>query len=73
MKPTHRRSLAARLATVGTATLPDSTASAADTIECLDYGRSLICNTSTANAVRFWVESRTTLHDDDAGTKLSSR
>lgn len=71
MKPTRRRFLAAGLATAGTATLLDSAAAAeADTIECLDYGRSFICNTSTANAVRFWVESRTTLYDDDAGTKL---
>ena len=28
---------------------------------CLDYGRSFICNPSSANAVRFWVESRTIL------------
>ena len=56
MKPTRRRFLAAGLATVGTATLLDSAAAAeADTIECLDYGRSFICNTSTANAARFWT------------------
>ncbi|MCP4641842.1 MAG: hypothetical protein GY851_15470 [bacterium] len=30
----------------------------------LDYGRSFICHTGTANAVRFWVESRTRLIDD---------
>jgi hypothetical protein len=30
---------------------------------CLDYGRSFICNTAAFNAVRFWVESRTTLMD----------
>ncbi len=35
---------------------------------CLDYGRSFICNPSSANAVRFWVESRTTLIDPKAGT-----
>ena len=34
---------------------------------CLDYGRSFICNTASVNAVRFWVESRTTLIDDQAG------
>ena len=71
MDSPRRSFLTAGLATVGTATLLDSTAGAkADTIECLDYGRSLICNTSTANAVRFWVESRTILYDDEAGTKL---
>ncbi len=71
MKPTRRRFLAAGLATVGSASLLDSAAATdADTIECLDYGRSFICNTSTANAVRFWVESRTILYDDRGGTKL---
>ena len=71
MEPTRRRFLAAGLATVGTATLLDSTAATeAGTIECLDYGRSFICSTSTANAVRFWVESRTILYDDEAATKL---
>ena len=71
MKPTRRRFLAAGLATIGTGTLLDSAAAAeGDTIECLDYGRSFICNTSTVNAVRFWVESRTILYDDEAGTKL---
>jgi hypothetical protein len=33
---------------------------------CLDYGRSFICNPSPANAVRFWVESRTTIIDAKA-------
>lgn len=70
MKPTRRRFLAAGLLTMGAANLQECTADEASTIECLDYGRSFICNTSTANAVRFWVESRTTLYDDDAGTKL---
>ena len=71
MESNRRRFLAAGLATVGTASLIDSAATAeADTIECLDYGRSFICNTATSNAVRFWVESRTILYDDEAGTKL---
>jgi hypothetical protein len=71
MEPTRRSFLAAGLATVGTSTLLDSAAAgAADAIECLDYGRSFICNTSTCNAVRFWVESRTILYDEQAGTKL---
>jgi len=46
-------------------------ASAADEpakIKCLDYGRSFICGTAPMNNVRFWVESRTTIFDDGAGT-----
>ena len=39
------------------------------TIRCLDYGRSFIGNKSQGNAVRFWVESRTILVDDAAGTE----
>ena len=70
MKPTRRCFLATGLATVGTLGLRDSAAAEGDSIECLDYGRSFICNTATANAVRFWVESRTLLYDDTAGTKL---
>ncbi len=34
----------------------------------LDYGRSFICNTAEFNSVRFWVESRTRIIDDAAGT-----
>jgi hypothetical protein len=34
----------------------------------LDYGRSFICNPASFNSVRFWVESRTTIYDDKAGT-----
>jgi len=34
----------------------------------LDYGRSFICNTAPVNAVRFWVESRTRVIDERAGT-----
>lgn len=37
-------------------------------IKCLDYGRSFICGTAAFNNVRFWVESRTTICDDKAGT-----
>ena len=37
-------------------------------IECLDYGLSFICNKASFNAVRFWIESRTTLVDLQAGT-----
>jgi hypothetical protein len=35
---------------------------------CLDYGRSFIVNSASFNAVRFWVESRTVVYDDAAGT-----
>ncbi len=34
----------------------------------LDYGLSFVCNTASFNAVRFWVESRTRIIDDKAGT-----
>ncbi len=37
-------------------------------IECLDYGLSFICNKASFNEVRFWVESRNTLIDAEAGT-----
>lgn len=37
-------------------------------IGCLDYGLSFLCNPSPKNAVRFWIESRTTLIDESAGT-----
>lgn len=34
---------------------------------CLDYGLSFICNTAKFNSVRFWIESRTRVIDDEAG------
>ena len=37
-------------------------------MECLDCGLSFICNKASFNAVRFWIESRTTLIDAEAGT-----
>ncbi len=37
-------------------------------IQCLDYGLSFVAGTATFNSVRFWVESRTTIFDDKAGT-----
>jgi hypothetical protein len=37
-------------------------------IRCLDYGLSFLCNPSQSNAVRFWIESRTTVINDTAGT-----
>ena len=69
MHTNRRHFLATGLATVGTTSLLEA-ATEANTIECLDYGRSFICNTSTVNAVRFWIESRTILYDERQGTKL---
>ena len=43
---------------------------AAANIRCLDYGRSFISGTAPFNCVRFWVESRTTIFDDQAGTAV---
>jgi len=71
MKSSRRKFLTAGLGVIGASTMPDSAVAAeTDLIECLDYGRSFICNTSTTNAVRFWIESRTILYDDRAGTKF---
>ncbi|MBI5396027.1 MAG: hypothetical protein HZA91_12090 [Verrucomicrobia bacterium] len=36
-------------------------------MRCLDYGSSFICHSGRANAVRFWVESRTRLIDERSG------
>src|SRR5262245_52775974 len=36
---------------------------------CLDYGLSFVAGTAPFNSVRFWVESRTTIFDDKAGTR----
>jgi len=46
----------------------DATKDTPEVPTCLDYALSFICNSSPANAVRFWVESRTTLIDMAAGT-----
>lgn len=45
-----------------------SAAEQSNEIGCLDYGLSFICNKASFNAVRFWVESRTTLIDAETGT-----
>ena len=34
---------------------------------CLDYGLSFLCNPAAMNSVRFWIESRTTVIDDESG------
>jgi hypothetical protein len=36
--------------------------------ECLDYGRSFVCHSGPYNAVRLWIESRTTIVDEESGT-----
>ncbi len=36
-------------------------------MRCLDYGLSFLCNPSPKNSVRFWIESRTTIIDDQTG------
>lgn len=62
---TFLKSIPAALAVGGGAI---SAADQEDGWECLDYGLSFICNKASFNAVRFWVESRTTLTDEEAGT-----
>ena len=39
-------------------------------IACLDYGLSFITNSLPRNQVRFWVESRTTVIDEEAGSSM---
>lgn len=72
MTATRREALQAGVASVcamsmtkGGAAVPDN---ASDTMPPLDYGLSFICNTAGFNAVRFWVESRTRIIDEQAGT-----
>ena len=58
---------------LGAALRPESPAGAdeaTERIKCLDYGRSFISGTAPFNCVRFWVESRTTIFDDQAGTAV---
>jgi len=77
MKTTRREALQTAAAAVCAAPLSSSVAravgdgsgaGAAGAMVPLDYGRSFICNTATFNAVRFWVESRTRIIYDRAGT-----
>ena len=71
MKPTRRDVLTAGLVSVGASSFLQAAQNGnSDMIECLDYGRSFICNTASFNAVRFWVESRTILYDENADEKL---
>jgi len=62
---TFLKSVPAALAVAGGAILA---ADQPSNTECLDYGLSFICNKASFNAVRFWVESRTILTDEEAGT-----
>ncbi len=48
---------------------PAEEPAAAGSPRCLDYGLSFLCNPSPANAVRFWIESRTTLVDEADGAR----
>jgi hypothetical protein len=43
-------------------------AAAASVLSCLDYAYSFITGGGPDNAIRFWVESKTTLYDDVNGT-----
>ncbi len=57
---------ASSLVTAGLATMSQpqaGTVESDDRQSCLDYRRSFICGTSEMNAVRFWIESRTTIVD----------
>ena len=72
MKPNRRRFLSSSLATLGATTTAAAFATAAENAPAtgsgaLDYGRSFITNSAPFNAVRFWVESRTTIIDDKSG------
>jgi len=80
MKPTNtsqqtsRRGFLRRGATIATGAAVTAISDAADgerpASECLDYGRSFICNTAAFNSVRFWVESRTMLMDAKGGVTM---
>ena len=57
---------ASSLVTAGLATVTPPQAGAMESDDrqsCLDYRRSYICGTFEFNAVRFWIESRTTIID----------
>ena len=70
MKPTRRQMMqTAFLTSAVSLTAGKSNAVPAGAMAPLDYGRSFVCNTLAANAVRFWVESRTRLIDVEQGTQ----
>jgi hypothetical protein len=76
MRPTRREALQAAVAAAcALAVSPEASHAAEHTADAkekpmqpLDYGRSFICNTAEFNSVRFWVESRTRIIDDENGT-----
>ena len=78
MSSTRRRFLAGSVASccamgasLGVSEEADETnARAEGPVPCLDYGLSFICNPAAHNAVRFWIESRTTLIDDGSGKRV---
>ncbi|MBM3892197.1 MAG: hypothetical protein FJ388_24035 [Verrucomicrobia bacterium] len=61
-------SAGALCATTALAGPPPATGERSLNMRCLDYGLSFVCNPASHNAVRFWLESRTTLMDDRNGT-----
>jgi hypothetical protein len=72
--PWNRRTLVQGLVAAScgalSARLVNASEPSADTnqrLRCLDYGRSFICGTAPFNAVRFVVESRTTIVDPQTG------
>ncbi|NIA16455.1 MAG: twin-arginine translocation signal domain-containing protein [Nitrospiraceae bacterium] len=79
MKPTRRQALQAAAAAAGAMSLASGRTRAAEggpnsakgnamaSMPPLDYGRSFICHTAPFNSVRFWVESRTRIIDDESG------
>lgn len=74
MKRTRREFLQTGAAALGGSCLGVKAAARAgdpgSEMRCLDYGRSFICGTAAFNNVRFWVESRTTIHDPEAGESV---
>ena len=70
MTPSRRNFLGSSMMAVGTGIVSEVYGDAGPEFECLDYGRSFLCHTAAFNAVRFWVESRTTLFDEQASTQL---
>ncbi len=73
MKTTRREAIRAGvLATVGVSMAGGEAQSemsdALKEMPPLDYGRSFICHSADFNSVRFWVESRTRMIDEKAGT-----
>ncbi len=73
-EPSRLRSTRRQFFGVSAAALAGAAAAADDGaasgLQCLDYGRSFICSTASFNAVRFWVESRTTVTDPASGESV---